>query len=61
MKVLKSVLMYLGVLALMVLHGYLIIRDNGFNFPVAGQFVVLHFIWFDVCERWIKKSIVTPC
>ena len=30
-------------------------KDGGFSFPVAAGFVVLHFIWFDVFESWIKK------
>jgi hypothetical protein len=30
-------------------------KDGGFSFPVAAGFVVLHFIWFDVFESWIKN------
>ena len=55
----KNLLMYLGTAALMVFHGYLILVDGGFKFPIAIQFVLLHFIWFDICERRIEKAIAS--
>lgn len=53
----KKVLMYLGTATLMVFHGYLILVDGGFKLPIAGQFILLHFIWFDIWERRIEKSM----
>ena len=62
MKILKKILMYLGTITLMIFHGFIIIKDGGFSFPVAAGFVVLHFIWFDVLESWIKnKSPIFNC
>lgn len=57
MKILKKILMYLGTITLMIFHGFIIIKDGGFSFPVASGFVVLHFIWFDVLESWIKNKL----
>jgi hypothetical protein len=57
MKILKKILMYLGTITLMIFHGFIIIKDGGFSFPVAAGFVVLHFIWFDVLESWIKNKL----
>jgi hypothetical protein len=59
MKVLKKVLSYLGTLALMAFHGYIILKDGRFDIPVAGQFVLLHFIWFEICERRIEKALAS--
>ena len=55
----KKVLMFLGTVALMVFHGYLILVDGSFKLPIAGQFVLLHFIWFDLWERQIEKAIAS--
>ena len=55
----KNLLMYLGTAALMVFHGYLILVDGGFKLPIAGQFVLLHFIWFEICERRIEKALAS--
>ena len=49
--------MYLGTIALMIFHGFIIIKDNGFSLPVASGFVILHFIWFEVFENWIKNRV----
>lgn len=55
----KNLLMYLGTAVLMVFHGYIILKDGRFDIPVAIQFVLLHFIWFEVCERRIEKALAS--
>jgi len=57
MKIIKKILMYIGTIALMIFHGFIIIKDGGISYPVAAGFVVLHFIWFDVFESWIKNKL----
>lgn len=57
MKIFKKILMFLGTIALMIFHGFMIIKDGEFSYPVAAGFVVLHFIWFDVLESWIKNRL----
>lgn len=57
MKNLKKILMYLGTISLMTFHGFVIIKDGGFSLAVASGFVILHFIWFEVLESWIKKTL----
>ena len=57
MKIFKKIMMYLGTIALMIFHGFVIIKDGEFSYPVAAGFVVLHFIWFDVLESWIKNKL----
>ena len=57
MKLLKKVLMYIGCIVIMIFHCFMIKKDGGFSVPVAAGFVVLHFIWFDVFESWIKKRV----
>ena len=53
----KKVLSYLGTAGIMAFHGYVILEDGIFDIPVAGQFVVLHFIWFEICEGQIQKAV----
>lgn len=55
----KKILSYLGTLALMVFHGYIILKDGRFDIPVVIQFVLLHFIWFEICERQIEKALAS--
>jgi hypothetical protein len=43
----------------MAFHGYIILKDGRFDIPVAGQFVLLHFIWFEICERRIEKALAS--
>lgn len=50
-------MMYLGTIALMIFHGFVIVKDGGFSYPVVAGFIVLHFIWFDVLESWIKNKL----
>jgi hypothetical protein len=57
MKIFKKIMMYLGTIALMIFHGFVIVKDGGFSYPVAAGFIVLHFIWFDVLESWIKNKL----
>ena len=57
MKIIKKILMYLGTIALMIFHAFMIIKDGEFSYPVAAGFVVLHFIWFDVFESWIRNKL----
>jgi len=57
MKIFKKIMMYLGTIALMIFHGFVIVKDGGFSYPVASGFIVLHFIWFDVLESWIKNKL----
>ena len=59
MKVLKKVLSYLGTAGIMAFHGYVILEDGIFDIPVAGQFILLHFIWFEICDRRIEKAIAS--
>ena len=59
MKVMKKVMSYLGTAALMVFHGYVILKDGEFSIPIAIQFVILHFIWFEICERRIEKALAS--
>jgi hypothetical protein len=57
MKIFKKILMFLGTIALMIFHGFIIIKDRGFSYSVGSGFIVLHFIWFDVLESWIKNRM----
>lgn len=41
----------------MIFHCFMIKKDGGFSVPVAAGFVILHFIWFDILECWIKKRV----
>ena len=59
MKVLKKVMSYLGTAGIMVFNGYIILRDGGLSIPVAVQFIVLHFVWFEICDRRIEKAIAS--
>ena len=49
--------MYIGCICIMIFHCFMIKKDGGFSFPLAAGFVVLHFIWFDVFESWIKNRL----
>ena len=57
MKFFKKVVMYIGTISIMIFHCFIIKKDGGFSLPVATGFAVLHFIWFDVLESWIKKTL----
>lgn len=59
MKVLKKVMSYLGTAGIMAFNGYVILKDGGLSIPVAVQFIVLHFVWFEICDRRIEKAIAS--
>lgn len=55
----KKVMSYLGTAGLMAFNGYVFLKDGRFDIAVAGQFIVLHFIWFEICDRRIEKAIAS--
>lgn len=57
MKFLKKAILYIGSISIMIFHCFMIKKDGGFSVPVAAGFVILHFIWFDILECWIKKRV----